>query len=119
MTDIERRYQRVTVTIPINTAQPTTPFDMRMFAGGFIEMPAAWTAADICFKVSTQETDTPQPLYDENGTLLRIDGPTANNRYVIPDKVFAAHYVWLWSEDGAAGDENQLAERELVVALKG
>lgn len=119
MPDIERSYRRLTTTIPNGAAVPITPIDFREFAGGTIEMPAAWTAASIGFQVSSQETDTPQPLYDANGNLVQISGPTADNRYALPADLFGAHYVWLWSQDGAGSGTNQGGDRAIVVALKG
>jgi hypothetical protein len=93
-------------------------FEMSNHAGGIVLMPAAWTAASIGFQVSDSPSGTYYPLYDDGGTLVQISGPAVDNAYSIPAEVFGAAWVKLWSQDGAAVDENQGAERTLGVILK-
>ena len=104
-----------TVTIPNGTAL-SEGIDYRDFSKAVIHMPALWTAADIGFYVSSTVDGTYQPLYD-GATLIVITGPAADQAYPFPDEVAGAHFIQLWSNTAGA-DENQLADRDIVVELK-
>ena len=89
------------------------------FAGGMVIMPAAWTSASLGFKVCDTEDGTFAIAMDEDGaTYLEIASPAVDTAYNIPAKMFGAHYVQLWSSDGAGADENQGAERTITVMMK-
>ena len=102
-----------------NGANLSNAFDMRDFALLVVTMPAAWTAASIGFKVSPTKSGTFVPLYDDDGTLIQIDSPTADNAYTAPAGIAAGHWVKLWSQNGSGSDTNQAAERTLTVSMKG
>ena len=115
-----RSLQKLSVTIDASAAV-SDAIDFRNYAGGMILMPAAWTVADIGFKVCGSGDGTFAPLKDRSnayGTDVSIDGPVASAAYPIPPFVFAAPYVQLWSHDGSGNDTNQAAERTLIVYLK-
>lgn len=122
--EIQRDVDVERVTIASGAAL-SDAFDMRPYSGGVLQMPAAWTAAYIGFKVYHEATGTYLPLYDDNGALVLIgdtDGPTqptADNAYALPPALFGAHLVKLWSQDGAGVDANQGADADFVIALKG
>jgi len=88
------------------------------FAGAVVHMPAAWTAASIGFHVSSTLAGTYTPLYDDDGNLVQIDSPAVDQSYTFPDAVFPCMFIKLWSQDGSAGDTNQVAEASLLVDLK-
>ncbi len=88
------------------------------FVSGVLHMPAAWTAANIGFQVSSTPDGTFLPLYEEDGaTLVLITGPAVDNAYVLPDKLAGALHFQLWSNT-AAVDTNQGADRVITLELK-
>ena len=91
---------------------------MRNYAYLGVIMPALWTAASLGFKVSNTSNGTFVALYDQDGVLVQIDSPSAALAYVAPPEVAAWNYVKLWSQDGAASDEAQAADRIFLVGLK-
>ena len=95
----------------------TEAFDMQIHAGMTILMPAAWTAANIGFKVCDTEDGTFLPLYDDGGLLVEVQA-AASKAFSVPAELFGASWVKLWSQDGAASDENQGAARTITVLLK-
>lgn len=114
---INRTTKVQTLTIA-NGAATSDVFDMKDYAGGQIHMPAAWTAASIGFQISSSSGGTFLPLYDNSGSIIEIDGPSADTAYQLPKDLFGAHYVKLWSQDGAGADTNQGAARTLILELK-
>ena len=102
-----------------NGANLSGEIDMQKVAFLLIHMPAAWTAASIGFKVSQESGGTFLPLYDDDGSLVQIDSPTASKAYVAPAALAAARFVKLWSQDGTGSNTAQGAERTLGVDLKG
>lgn len=117
MTSIIRRTTTITVTIAAS-ANLSDALDFTRLVQGLVRMPAAWTAASIGFKVSGTEGGTYLPLYDDDGALVQIDAPVASRAYTLPVALAGALWVKLWSQDGAASDTNQLAERVIPVDLK-
>lgn len=110
----ERQSKRAALTIA-SSAALSTAFH---FAGGLglVLMPAAWTAANIGFKVCDTEGGTYLPLYQDDGsTLVEIASPAADTAYTLPAELAGATWVKLWSQDGAGSDTNQAAERSLTV----
>ncbi len=104
------------VTIPNGTALSNT-VDYRDFAFALLHMPAAWTAADIGFQVSSDPNGTFLPLYDALGVLVEIISPAANQAHAIPVDVLASRFFKLWSQNVAV-DANQGAERSLIIDMK-
>lgn len=105
----------VTVTIA-NGAALSGVINMEEFTQGIIHMPAAWTAADIGFYVSSEVGGTYLPVSNASG-LVVISGPAVDNAYVLPADIYPARYIKLWSNT-AGSDENQGAARTLIVDLK-
>lgn len=93
-------------------------FDFRLFGGGDVSMPAAWTAASIGFQVSNSLGGTFQPKYDENNSLIEISGPIADRTYSVPVRLFGSHFIKLWSQTNGSG-VNQASDRVLRFDLKG
>ena len=109
-------------TIIINTAV-SSAIDIRDFSAGIVITSAAWTAANIGIKVSQAEDGTFVILRDILAAPVQISGiaTAASNAYVLPDEVFAAGFIKLWSKHATAATEtdvNQGAERSLWVLLK-
>lgn len=107
-----------TVTIA-NAAALSNVVDFTGAAGGMIDMPAAWTTAQLGFHHCATRGGTFQPLYDEDGTLVEVALPAdpSDLSYLLPAELFPARFVKLWSEISAA-DENQGAERSIILSLK-
>jgi len=84
---------------------------------GFLHMPALWTAANIGFLVSSTVSGTYAPLYDIDGNLVVITGPTANNTYTLPADLAGSSFVKLWSNT-AGSNEAQGADRAITLDLK-
>lgn len=113
----------VTTYIAASGSESAGPIDMRGFAGGMVKIPAAWTAADLAFKVCESAGGTYAPLKDDdNDALIKITNieTAASYWYPIPDQVFSAPYVKLYSIDTAdESAEVQASARDIYVALKG
>jgi len=101
-----------------NGANLSDEIDVSQYAMLVVHMPAAWTAASIGFKVASASGGTFLPLYDDNGTLVQIDSPTASKAYSAPAEVAGARYVKLWSQDGSGSNANQGGARVITVDLK-
>ena len=84
---------------------------------GFLHMPAAWTTANIGFLVSSTVDGTYVPLYDIDGNLVIITGPTADNAYMLPESLAGSAFIKLWS-NAAGVNEAQGADRIIVLDLK-
>jgi hypothetical protein len=110
----------VAASIPINTAISTV-ICMADYSGGSVITPAAWTAANIGFKVCDTGAGTFVPLRDQTGNLVQITGVQASeaDAYPLPDELFGCLYFELWSCTAAGADTNQGAARSLTVVLKG
>ncbi len=106
------------VAVIANGVAISQAIDMRPYVMGLVHMPAIWTAASIGFKVSPTEGGTYVALYDKNATLVQISSPAVDLTYVFPAEVAGCLWIKLWSQDGAASDTNQGAERELKVDFK-
>jgi len=117
LVNIFRKVKQYTATIASGAAL-SDEFRFDGFALAVIHMPSTWTAASIGFKVASASGGTFLPLYDEDGTLVQIDSPTADKAYVAPAELAAAQYVKLWSQDGSGNDANQAAARSIPVDVK-
>jgi len=119
--DISRTPTAVLATIIINTAISNI-IGYADFSGGVIIIPtAAWTAANIGFKVCDTQGGTFVPLRDQAAALVQIAGVVADaaNAYPLPDELFGCLYFKIHSCDAAGADTNQAAARSLTVMLKG
>lgn len=121
--DIGRKFSSFNLTIA-NNAALSAAFSMQDYAGGIVTVPSAWTAANIGFQVCFEPAGTFAILRDDEGTPVQISGILTNGvrAYAFPDKVFAAHWVKLWSKSSTAAtetDTNQGGDRALSVVLKG
>lgn len=117
MTAIIRQQAKIVAAIASGAAL-SQAIDFRAFVMAVVHMPAVWTAASIGFYVSPTEDGTFQPLYDKNGSLVQISGPTASKSYVSPAELAGCLWIKLWSQDGSASSTNQAAARSLNVDLK-
>lgn len=120
---VQRELARKAVTIE-NAAAVSSSFDPEAARGFAVELPAAWTAADIGIEVSLDDS-TFIPLYDDTGTRVVLSGlETAEaGLYLAPPEAWPVgiyKYVRLVSLNTSSGaNENQGAERSLTVALLG
>ena len=114
---INRTTKVQTLTIA-NGVAISDAVDMRDYAGGQVLMPAAWTAANIGFKIASSEGDTYFPLYDSDGAIIEIGSPAVDKAFQLPIDIFGALWIKLWSQDGAGGDTNQGAARTIIIQLK-
>ena len=111
------------LTIANNEAL-TAEFDMTPFAGGLVIVPGTWTAANIGFKVSPTSGGTFVTLVDYLGSPVQVSGVATgtSKAYQMPDELFAAGFVKLWSKSTTIAtetDTNQGGARTLTVVLKG
>lgn len=91
------------------------------FSGGSVITPAAWTAANLGFKVCNTAGGTFVPLRDQSGALVQVTNVQAAeaDAYPLPDELFGCLYFELWSCTSAGVDTNQGADRACTVVLKG
>ena len=106
-----------------NSAAVSGVLDVGDWSGGIVITPAAWTAANIGIKVSQASDGTFVTLRDIIAAPVQISGiaTSASNAYVLPDEIFAAGYIKLWSKHATAATEtgvNQGADRSIWVLLK-
>ena len=116
-TIINRTTKTQSLTIA-NGAAVSDAFDMRDYAGGNLYMPAAWTAASIGFQIAIDDGGTFYPLYDDTAAIVEIAGPCVDTAYTLPNELFSALFVKLWSQDGAGNGTNQGAARTIIIELK-
>ena len=107
----------VTATIA-NGAALSDAIDIRGVIRGEVLIPSAWTAADMGFQRSSTVGGTFVPAANALGNLIEITLTTPTDRsFSIPDDVFSASFIKLWSQTAGAG-VNQGAARSVVVNLK-
>ncbi len=97
----------------------SSPFDMRKYVGGNVYIPAAWTNADIGFKVAPTLGGTYEILHDDNGNIVQstVGAAATDEVYAFPPELMAARFVRLWSQL-AGVNVVQVAERIMVYELK-
>ncbi|MCC6361850.1 MAG: hypothetical protein IT450_24205 [Phycisphaerales bacterium] len=118
--EADRKVTTATLTIAQGAAV-SDALDMRDYAAALVTLPAAWTAADLGVQVCATADGTFVPLLDASGaygTDVSIDGPVASKSYIVPLFAFAAHFIKLWSHDGAGENTVQEAARTLTIQLK-
>ena len=106
-----------TITIAAG-ANASDTIDMRAFTMMIIQMPGLWTAADIGFHVSPNGSSGFQPLYDDLGNIVMVDGPAINRSYQAPPELAGCGYVRLWSQNGVGVNVNQAGARSITITLK-
>lgn len=112
----------------ISNAADISKLSMR---GGGIEIPSAWTAADVVFQVSNKDTEPTsndatwrtlyKPTFDgSNSEVLKVTGIVTNvaNVYAVPPELWmAGNYKWIRvcsrSTSNPLTNVNQGAERTL------
>ena len=115
-----RRRTSVTATIASGAAL-SDAIDVGAYGAGIVIMPAEWTAADLGLQVCPTATGTFVPLLDTSngyGTDVSVDAVAGAKAYPLPDYIFAAGYIKLWSHNGSGVAVNQDAERTFTVMLK-
>lgn len=118
----EQPVNKIVLTIA-NGEALTAAFPMHEWVSGLVIVPAAWTDANIGFKICDTQSGTFVALKDETGSPVQISSITTNASYAykIPTAIFPATWVKLWSKSTTAAtvtDTNQGAERSLTVQLK-
>lgn len=116
---LNRESTRKIVNIASSGNLSTEYLDLRLFAGGMVIMPAAWTTAELGFKVCDTEDGTFVPLKDHDDAYVLVTGPVADTAYELPPEIFAARFAKLWSNDGAGSNTAQSQAAALTVMLKG
>ena len=112
----------VSLTIANNTAL-SDAFEMSIFLGASVYVPATWTAANIGFKVSDSLSGTFDIALDKTGVPIQISNVNTGRAgwYSIPIELFANKFVKLWSKNTTAATEtdiNQGGARAMKIALK-
>ena len=113
---IERSYESKFVPI-VAGASESQAIDFRNHVMLQVHVPAAWTAADIGFKVSTTVDGTYVPLYNEAGDLLEMILISPSTALVAPPRVAGGYFIKLWSQS-AEVNVPQAAERLMEVVMK-
>lgn len=106
--------QVLTLTIA-NGAAVSNAINFTDFTRMIVIMPAAWTAANVGFQVSTTEGGTYTGLYSIDGSVAEIASPAVNLAYASPPEVNGATWLKLWSQNGSGVGVNQAAERTITV----
>ena len=112
---IERKSKTQTMTIALN-GNLSDAFDFRDYVTGTIHMPAAWTTAEIGFKVSSEMSGTFVPLYDD-ATLVTVD-VAVDTMVDLGTRLQGCRFVKLWSQNGTGTNVAQAAARSLIVSMK-
>jgi hypothetical protein len=106
----------IKATIPINTALSQT-IDTMGFPLAGIEMPAAWTAANLTFDGAVSGSAAIQPVYDELGVEVLVIAAASIFINIPPSKLAGVRYLRVRS--GTAGvPVNQQAARDLILVLR-
>lgn len=118
---ISRDFDVKTVTIPSGGAL-SNAVDMRLFAGGILEIPAVMTACNLGFKYCDTADGTYKILGAKDATVAECSNiKTGEARgYDLPPELFAVAWVKVWSKaTSAETDVNQGADRVIKLLLKG
>lgn len=97
---------RTTITTTIPSGDTTTPaVDLGGGVLGAIEMPAAWTAADLVLLASSSADGTYHQVYDSLGTW-KVSTASANRIVLVDTGAYILRYIKLKSvstSDSSAG----------------
>jgi hypothetical protein len=110
-------------SLPIADGEAITrSADMSIFSGGYVHIPTSWTAANLGFQVSDDDS-TFIILRDEAGAPVQISGIKTDGAraYALPAEVFGCKHVKLWSKSSTAAtetDTNQSGAITLTLVLK-
>lgn len=121
--NIQRVFSYEDVTIASGAAE-SDEISVTRYAGGIVRVCTEWTDANIGILHSHISSGTFNVLHDYLGSPVQISGipTTGGGDFALPDEVFAAGYVKLWSKSTTAAtetDTNQGDARSLTVVLKG
>lgn len=83
-----------------------------------VQMPAAWTAADLTFQVSDDLGATWVDLHDDQGNEVTITGPAAGERRSLDPPTFATAMLFKVRSGASAAPVNQAAARSIVFAAR-
>lgn len=82
-----------------------------------IQMPAAWTAANITFQASTTDGGTLQDVYDDAGTEVTVTA--AASRFITLSPATSIAYRFLKLRSGTTGTPvNQGGERSITLIVR-
>lgn len=99
-----------------NGASQSNVVDLEGGALVGINMPAAWTAANLTFLSSEYKDGTFDPVYDTAGTEVTVTAAASRNINISPDGFRGMRYMKIRS--GTSGTPvNQGAERIIVVLI--
>lgn len=86
-----------TVSIPLNASVMATGVDLQGCTPAAIEMPSAWTAADIAVSAAKSYSGTYNTVYDQYGSQLIVSA--AASRFIIlsPADWWSFRYIKLHS----------------------
>lgn len=118
---MQRRGHTSTVNIAASGNTSTEYVQIERDAGLSVQVPSAWTAADIGFLGSDSETGTYVDICDSSGSRVKITGIATSEAkwYDVPEAVAKHLYIKLQSIDTSdETDEAQAAARALVVLRK-
>lgn len=108
-----------TVTILINESL-SDEIDLEGFGLFAIEMPAAWTAANLTFQVATASGGTFQDLYDDGGNEVVVTAAAARVIGLDAKAPEIASLRFIKIRSGTTGTPvAQLAARTLTLICKG
>lgn len=119
MSHIARQWMIAPINFVANTCE-SDPVDFGPFSGGLIKLPAGWDTAHIGIKVSETISETFVPIYPQTNTLpAMITWPAPLGAYALPDEVFGARQIRLWSVSNSLSSINQSAARAILLFAKG
>lgn len=84
-----------------------------------IQMPTAWTAADLAFRAATSSAGTPVPLFRGSDTARYQIKAAASRHFVLSPLDFAgARWIQLESVDTGGNAVNQGADRTITLLYR-
>lgn len=112
----DRGVVNLTATIA-NGASLSGAVDLKGYGLLAIQMPAAWTAADLTFQASADGGTAFADVYDDNGA--EVQKPAAANRYILVNQPLPYGVDRIKIRSGTSGTPvNQGAARTLTLLLR-
>lgn len=110
--------QYSTIDISVDAALGTAVL-VEGYDEGYLVMPAAWTAADIGFKVCDTKDGTYSILRDTAGVIVDIEDPTVDIAHVLPEQLFNGT-IWIkpWSKNATPATETKVDQTTADRVLK-
>jgi hypothetical protein len=96
----------------------TEVLNLQGYARGTITIPATWTSSYLAFKARLNTADTLVGLYDRSNALVKVGVIRPSTVIALPDEVFKAREIQLWSVDSAGADNAQAAASQLRVYVE-